>query len=121
VDTFSPLDFSHSRSTPSPVFDAVKKVRLEKAAVVKRGKATLVGFILHNSAYGERTVLFFDQASAPTSTDAVDFPLVLAPGETAIAEFSMQVPFFRGLAYAQSASRDHLEPADDISGVLLFA
>jgi hypothetical protein len=41
------------------VFDAVKKLRLERTGVVKRGKATLVGFILHNSAYGERAVLFF--------------------------------------------------------------
>jgi integrase len=38
-----------------------------------------------------------------------------------IAEFVMQIPFFQGLSYAQSVSRDSLTPADDIAGVLLFA
>ena len=91
------------------------------AALVKPGKAVLIGWVLHNSSYAERVLRFYDHSRLPAANDEMDWPLIIPPGETLVAEFIMQVPFFQGLSYAQSVSRDSLTPADDIAGVLLFA
>jgi hypothetical protein len=121
MDTFSPLDRCHPVYSPAPIFGDVRKHRLTAAAVVKPGKAVLIGWVLHNASYGERVLRFYDHARLPAADDEMDWPLIIPPGETVIAEFVMQIPFFRGLSYAQSMSRECLVPADDIAGILLFA
>jgi hypothetical protein len=68
-------------------------------AVVKPRRATLVGWVLHNPGYADATITFFDQVRMPGDDDAPDWPLVVGPGQTAVAEFSFQIPFFYGLAY----------------------
>jgi hypothetical protein len=110
--TFSAFDHSHPRHTLSPTFGEVAKHRVGNAAVVKPRRATLVGWVLHNSGYAEATITFYDQTSSPAEGDEPDWPLVVGPGQTAVAEFALQIPFFHGLAYRVEG---------ELRGVLLYS
>jgi hypothetical protein len=110
--SFSAFDHSHPRQTVSPIFGDVAKHRVGSGAVVKSRRATLVGWVLHNSGYGDATITFYDQASSPAPGDEPDWPLVVAPGQTEVAEFAMQIPFFHGLAYRVDG---------DVAGLLLYS
>jgi hypothetical protein len=111
---FSAFDHSHQRHTLSPTFGDVSKHRVGNAgtAVVKGKRATLVGWILHNSGYRVATITFYDQAHRPSAEDAEDWHLVIGPGQTSAVEFAMQIPCFNGLAYVVDG---------DVAGLLLYS
>lgn len=95
------------------MFGQTQKHRLDQVgAMIKRTKGVLLGWVLHNSGYGEQSVLFFDRNYLPDGADPVDWRLMLAPGETSTAEFAMGIPFYNGISYLQTGA---------ITGVLLYA
>jgi hypothetical protein len=111
-ESFSAFDHSHPRHTPAPTFGDVKKHRVGTGAVVKPRPTTLIGWILSNPTFADATITFCDLARAATQADEVDWPLTIAPGENAVAEFKMQIPFFHGLAYRVEG---------ELRGVLLYS
>ena len=111
--SFSAFDHSYPRSTPAPTFGDVAKHRVvSESAVVKARRATLVGWVLHNPGYGDATITFYDTTAVPTENDTADWPLIIGPGKTEVAEFTMQIPFFAGLAYRVEG---------EVHGVLLYS
>jgi hypothetical protein len=72
----------------------------------------LVGWVLHNPGYKDATVTFYDVAREPTEADQADWPLVVGPGQTSVAEFALQIPFFAGLAYRVDGT---------LNGVLIYS
>ena len=109
--SFTPFDDAHPRHTPTTMFGQPLKHRVVEEAVVKAGKGVLVGWVLHNSGYGDTRIVFYDLASLG-GAKPVDWGLVLAPGETSTMEFAMGIPFYNGIAYLQGGA---------ISGLLLYA
>jgi hypothetical protein len=103
--TFTPLDHSHPTYTPAPIFGEVKKHRLTAGAQIKSGKAVLIGWVLHNPGYKDVRIEFFDG-------EVFDWPLVVPAGETVVAEFTLQIPFFNGLSYKTEGRVD---------GVILYS
>jgi hypothetical protein len=77
----------------------VSKHRVGVGGIIKPRPAVLVGWVLHNPSYADATVTFYDVDCEPTEADLPDWPLVVGPGQTAVAEFALQIPFFAGLAY----------------------
>jgi len=108
---FSAFDHSFPRQTLAPTFGEVRKHRVGRREIVKRGPATLIGFVLHNHGYTERAIRFYDTANTANWGTEAEFAIMVEPGKTDHAEFAMQIPFFAGLAYE----------ADGLDGILLFS
>jgi hypothetical protein len=104
--TFSPIDHSHPTYTPAPTFGGVKKHRVTSAALVKPGKAVLIGWMLHNPGYADARVEFFDG-------EVFDWPLVIPAGGILVSEFTLQIPFFAGLSYRTAGG--------EVAGLLLYS
>ena len=112
MTAFSPFVHSYPCTTPSPIFGGVSKHRVGVGRIIKPGPAVLVGWVLHNPSYADATVTFYDVDCEPTETDQPDWPLVVGPGRTEVAEFALQIPFFQGLAYRVEGN---------LQGVLLYS
>jgi hypothetical protein len=112
MSAFSPFVHSYPCTTPSPIFGGVSKHRVGVGGIIKPGPAVLVGWVLHNSGYGDATILFYDQVNVPSNDDVADWPLVVEPGRTEVAEFALQIPFFAGLTYRVEGN---------LQGVLLYS
>jgi hypothetical protein len=116
---------------PVPWFQQPQKLRVLSAAstnatLVKGAAATLVGYWLMNTAGSTRWMKFYDLAAAPVvGTSPVDWTLPLPPNLQVWADFTFQVPYYNGLAFAITASEADSDAtaigAGDVNGVLLFS
>lgn len=119
--SFTAFDHTHPCSTPAPRFGDVWKHRVTAGGVIKPERGVLIGWVLYNRSFADRAVIFYDQVEIPAPSHAIDWVLIIGPGESICAEFSMQIPYFSGIAYAQSSDLDALVPCSDISGLMVFS
>lgn len=120
--SFTAFDHTHPCSTPAPRFGDVWKHRVTAGGVIKQERGVLIGWVLYNRSFAERSILFYDQSKPAGFGDAIDWPLVIGPGKTVCAEFSMQIPFFVGISYVQSQDSHRFTPSENsISGLMVFS
>lgn len=124
---FSPYAaHSHARHSLVSLFGQADKFRVSSRyglneTLVKDKEAVLIGWYLHNRSIGWRRVTFYDQKTAPTEKDDVDWVLTIPPDSPSAAEFTLQIPYFRGLAFTITCDDGKPAGEGDIEGVLLYA
>jgi len=76
---------------------------------------------LVNSSFSTVLLNFYDQTTLPAAGDEIDWILRLAPDSAATAEFALQIPFFRGLAFTITRYDGRELGGHSVEGLLLYA
>ena len=117
---------SNARHSLVSWFGQADKLRVSSkpglnATLVKDKEAVLVGWHLVNSSFSTVLFNFYDQATLPAAGDEIDWMLRLAPDSASTAEFALQIPFFRGLAFTITGYGGRELGGHSVEGVLLYA
>lgn len=117
---------SNARNSLVSWFGQVDKLRISSkpglnATLVKDKEAVLAGWHLVNSSIAAIQLNFYDQTTLPTPDDEIDWILRVLPDSASTAEFALQIPFFRGLAFTITRYDREELGGHSLEGVLLYA
>jgi len=117
---------SNARHSLVSWFGQADKLRVSSkpglnATLVTDKEAVLIGWHLVNSSFATIELNFYDQTTLPAAGDEIDWILRLAPESASTAEFALQIPFFRGLAFTITGYGGRELGGHSVEGVLLYA